>query len=283
MPDTVVRDPHNTEIIELSPKSSTVHYLSDVWNSRSLIVIFAWRDLVLRYKQTIIGVLWVLLRPLLTMAIFVVVFGKILRIPSGDVPYPLLILSGIIVWQFSTTVFAGVSESLFAYAPVLSKVYFPRLIVPLSVLLVGTVDVAVALTLFIPFMAFYGVTVSWKVVLLPLAFFAAIPASMGLGLWFAAVAAKYRDFRVIVPFLVMMSLYASPVAFSVDVIPSAWRDLYWINPLVGAIEAVRWILFDTAITPPLIGTAASAVISILLLLYGYFYFRSEERSVIDVI
>jgi lipopolysaccharide transport system permease protein len=245
--------------------------------------MFAWRDLVLRYKQTVVGILWVLLRPLATMAIFVVVFGKFLKVSSGDIPYPLLVLSGLIAWQFFTAVFAGVSESLFSYSAVLSKVYFPRFVVPLSAFVVNAVDALIALLLLIPFMAFYGIAPSWRMLVLPVVFAAATPASLGLGLWFAAVAAKYRDFRNIVPFVTTALLYASPVAFSGDVIPEVWRDVYWLNPLVGVIEGFRWVLFGKASIPPAFGGIASAGISILLLLFGYRYFRRSERSVVDVI
>jgi lipopolysaccharide transport system permease protein len=245
--------------------------------------MFAWRDIVLRYKQTVIGVLWVVMRPLITVAIFAVVFGKVLKVPSGNIPYPLLILSGFIPWQLFTSVFAGVSESLFSYSSVLSKVYFPRIAVPLSAMLVHSLDALIALLLMVPFMAFYEVAPSWRLLWLPFAFLATLPAAFGLGLWFSAIAARYRDFRNVVPFVVVISLYASPVAFPAELVPEYWRDLYWINPLVGIIEAWRWILLDKPSSPPLIGTTAAVVISLALLAYGYRYFRRSERAVVDVI
>jgi lipopolysaccharide transport system permease protein len=171
------------------------------------------------------------------------VFGKFLKVPSGDLPYALLILSGLIPWQFAAYTFAGASESLFTHVGVISKIYFPRVIAPISALFVNLVDLAASLALMAIFMLFYGVAPDGKVIALPLFILALIPGVVGIGLWFAAISAKYRDFRNVVPFVVMLSLYASPVAFPASIVPEAWKFWYWLNPLVGAIEGIRWCLF----------------------------------------
>jgi len=258
-------------------------YLRDVWRLRHLIWMFAWRDMVLRYKQTTAGVLWVVIRPLLTMAIFALVFGKFLRVNSGDLPYALLILSGLIPWQFAAYTFSGASESLFTHVGVISKVYFPRIIAPISALFVNLVDLAVSLVLMAVFMLFYGIVPDAKLLLLPVFILALVPGAVGVGLWFAAVSARYRDFRNVVPFVVMLSLYASPVGFPTSIIPDAWKFWYWLNPLVGAIEGFRWCLFRGKAELDWSPMLWSFAISIALLIVGTAYFRRVERTIVDVL
>jgi len=258
-------------------------YLREVWRLRHLIWMFSWREIVLRYKQTTAGVIWVVMRPLLTMAIFALVFGKFLKVPSGDLPYALLILSGLIPWQFAAYSFSGASESLFTHVGVISKVYFPRVIAPISAFVVNLVDLVVSLLLIAVFMLFYGVAPGAEVLTLPLFVLSLVPATAGMGLWFAAVSAKYRDFRNVIPFVVLLSLYVSPVAFSTSMVPEAWKFWYWLNPLVGAIEGFRWALFGGKAELYWNGMLASFVLSLVLLAVGYHYFRSVERSIVDVI
>jgi lipopolysaccharide transport system permease protein len=258
-------------------------YFGDVWALRHLLWMFAWREIVLRYKQTTVGILWVVLRPLLTVAIFAVVFGRFLRVPSGDLHYPLLILSGFIPWQFVAYSFAGASESLFTHSSVISKVYFPRIIAPISVFLVNVVDLAVALLLLAILMGVYGVIPDRRLLALPLFLLFPVPGAAGLALWFAAVSAKYRDFRNVIPFVVMLTLYVSPVAFSAAVVPAEWKFWYWLNPLVAAIEGMRWSLFSGRGELYWPGMLASLMLSLAVLVLGYRYFRSVERSIVDVI
>ena len=258
-------------------------YIGEVWALRHLIWTFAWREIVLRYRQTLAGVLWVVMRPLVTTAIFALVFGKFLNVPSGDVPYVLLILSGLTLWQFGASSFSGASESLHAQAGILSKVYFPRIIAPISAVLVNTVDLAVTLALLAVLMLFHGVMPDARIVLAPLFIIALVPACAGLGLWFAAVSAKYRDFRNITPFVVLLSLYISPVAFSSAVVPENWQFWYWLNPFVGAIEGFRWALFEGKAQFHWTGFYASMAISLVLLAAGYGYFRRVEQTIVDVI
>ncbi len=258
-------------------------YIGEVWALRHLIWTFAWREIVLRHKQTLAGLLWVVMRPLVTTGIFALIFGKFLKVPSGELPYALLILSGLTLWQFGASSFAGASESLFAQAGILSKVYFPRIIAPISAFVVNAIDLVVTLALLAVLMLFYGVIPDARVVVAPLFILVLLPACAGLGLWFAAVSAKYRDFRNIVPFLVLLSLYISPVAFSSTVVPQNWQFWYWLNPFVGAIEGFRWALFEGKAPIHWAGLYCSMAISLLLLLTGYAYFRRVERSIVDVI
>lgn len=258
-------------------------YLREVWRLRHLVWMFCWREIALRYKQTTAGVLWVVMRPLLTMAIFALVFGKFLKVPSGDLPYALLILSGLIPWQFAANSFSGASESLFTHVGVISKVYFPRVIAPISAFAVNLVDLVVSLVLIAVFMLLYGIAPDAKVLTLPLFVLALVPATAGLGLWFAAVSAKYRDFRNVVPFVALVSLYVSPVAFPTSVVPEAWKFWYWLNPLVGGIEGFRWALFGGKAELYWNGMLGSLVLSLMLLIIGYSYFRRVERSIVDVI
>ena len=274
-----IRRPHT--VIEAGKTDR--RYLHDVWRLRHLIWMFAWRDMVLRYKQTTAGVLWVVIRPLLTMAIFALVFGKFLKVHSGDLPYALLILSGLIPWQFAAYTFSGASESLFTHYGVISKVYFPRVVAPISALFVNLVDLVVSLALIAVFMLFYGVVPDEKVLALPLFVLAVIPGALGMGLWFAAISAKYRDFRNVIPFIVMLSLYASPVGFPTSLVPQAWKFWYWLNPLVGAIEGFRWCLFGGKAELYWSAMLWSFALSIAILAIGFVYFRRVEQTIVDII
>ena len=275
------RDQRPALVIEAGGRHQ--RYFSDLWALRHLIWMFAWREIVLRYRHTTAGVLWVVLRPLLTVAVFSVVFGKFLKVSSGEIPYALLILSGFIPWQFAAYSFAGASESLFANASVISKVYFPRIIAPASVFLANLVDMGVSLLLLAALMVFYGVLPDARIVALPLFILFIVPGAAGLGLWFAAVSAKYCDFRNIVPFVVMLTLYLSPVAFPASVVPEPWKIWYWLNPLVGAIEGIRWTLFGGRVELYWPGMVLSLALSLAILLWGYRYFRRAERSIVDLI
>lgn len=258
-------------------------YLRDVWRLRHLIWMFSWREIVLRYKQTLAGVLWVLIRPLVTMTIFALVFGRFLKIPSNDVPYPLLVLSGLIPWQFAAYSFANASDSLFTHVGVISKVYFPRIIAPMSAFLVNAIDLVVAIGLLAIFMFVYGLVPDLRVLALPVFILAVMPATAGLGLWFAAVSAKYRDFRNVTPFIVLLSLYASPVAFTSGLVPHELKFWYWLNPLVFGIEGVRWALFRGNAELYWPGILISFSISAALLVSGFLYFRRVEQSIVDSI
>jgi lipopolysaccharide transport system permease protein len=269
--------------IDIGPNQLDTHYLRDCWRLRHLLFVFSWRDIVIRYRQTVAGVLWILLRPLMTMAVFALVFGKFLKVPSGEVPYPLLILSGLVGWQLIAYTFAAATDAVFAYSGVMSKVYFPRVIIPLSALVVNLVDFFVSLVVLIPFMLLYGVTPDFRILALPLVVACGVPSAAGLAMWFSAVAAKYRDFRNVIPFVVQLTLFLSPIAFPVSLVPPSLRFVYWLNPVVPLVEGVRWSLFAGAGTFYWPGVAGSAVFSLIVLFGGYHYFRSVERQFSDVL
>ncbi|MBW4612849.1 MAG: ABC transporter permease [Desmonostoc vinosum HA7617-LM4] len=258
-------------------------YWRDLWRYRELFYFLAWRDILVRYKQTAIGMLWALLRPFLTMVVFSVVFGKIAKLPSGGAPYPILVFAAMLPWQFFANSLAECSMSLITNANLVSKVYFPRLIVPVSAVIVSFVDFMISGIILLGLMAWYDYVPSWRIVTLPLFTAIAFAASMGVGLWLAALNVEYRDFRYIVPFIVQFGLYISPVGFSSNVVPEQWRLIYSLNPMVGVIDGFRWAILggDAELYWP--GFALSMGLIIFLLISGIWYFRKMERTFADVI
>ena len=262
------------------------HYWRDLWRYRDLFVFLAWRDLLVRYKQTVFGVLWAVLRPLLTMAIFVVIFGRIAGLPSEGVPYALLVLGGMLPWQFFATALADSSSSLVANANLITKIYFPRIILPASAVIVALVDFAITLGLMALVMAWYRFLPPARIVLLPVFVVLALISALGPGLIATALNVKYRDFRFVIPFLVQFGLYVSPVGFSSSVIeeklgPIA-RLVYALNPMVGVIDGFRWCI---GVESTLHGSALaiSVAVSLALLWYGVRFFRATEKSFADVV
>lgn len=259
------------------------HYWHDLWRYRELFYFLSWRDVLVRYKQTEIGIAWALIQPLATMIVFTVIFGNIAKLPSGGVPYPILVFSAMLPWQlFSNSISAG-SNSLITNANLLSKIYFPRLIVPASAIVVSLVDFLLSGTILVGLMVWYGQMPTWRMVTLPLFVVFALAASMGAGLWLSALSVKYRDFRYIVPFIVQIGLYVSPVGFSSSVVPERWRLLYSLNPMVGVIDGFRWAILGGEFEIDLLGFGVSAAIVIVILSSGIWYFRKMERSFADVI
>lgn len=258
-------------------------YWQDLWRYRELFYFLAWRDILVRYKQTIIGVLWALIRPFLTMVVFTIVFGNIAKLPSGGVPYPILVFSAMLPWQFFANALSECSNSLVANANLISKIYFPRLIVPASAIIVSFVDFLVSGMILVALMAWYNFVPSWRIVTLPLFILIAFAASMGVGLWLAALNVKYRDFRYIVPFLVQFGLYISPVGFSSTVVPPQWRLLYSLNPMVGVIDGFRWAILGGEAKIYWPGFSVSLGLVALLFVSGIWYFRKTERTFADVI
>ena len=258
------------------------HYWRDLWRYRELFLFLAWRDILVRYKQTVIGVAWSVIRPVATMVVFTIVFGRIARLPSDGVPYPILVFSALLPWHFFASAVAEGSNSLIENANIISKVYFPRLIVPASAVVVSFVDFLISLALLALLMAWYQFSPGPRVVLLPVFAALAILVAMGLTLLFAALNVRYRDFRYVVPFLIQFGLFISPVGFSMSVIPETWRWLYSLNPMVGVIEGFRWSLIPDYVLD-LRAVLFSAVISLMALGCGTIYFRRTERSFADVI
>jgi lipopolysaccharide transport system permease protein len=258
-------------------------YWRDLWKYRELFYFLAWRDLLVRYKQTVAGVAWALIRPLLTMIVLTVVFGKFGKMPSGGVPYPILVFCGMLPWQFVSTALGESGNSLVGNSNLISKVYFPRLVIPASSVISSFVDFLISATFLLLVMACYGFVPSRNIFALPLFVVLAVAASFGAGLWIAALMVKYRDFRFIVPFIVQFGLYISPVGFYSRVVPQHWRLLYSCNPAVGIIDGFRWAILGGQHSLYLPGFGISTTAIIMLLVTGLWYFRRMERTFADVI
>lgn len=260
------------------------NYWSDLWHYRELFAILAWRDIAVRYKQTVIGIAWAIIRPLLTMVVFTIVFGKLAKLPSdGGVPYPILVFAGMLPWFLFSSVLSEASNSLITSAHVISKVYFPRMIVPASAGVVALVDFLANLTILFVLMAWYRYFPDWHVVFLPLFIVFAIAASLGPALLITALNVKYRDMRYIIPFVIQFGLYVSPVGFSSEVVPESIRFWYNLNPVVGVIDGFRWCLLGDASRLYLPGLFASLGVTALMLWIGVRYFRRTERSFADLV
>lgn len=259
------------------------HYWRDLWRYRELFFFLAWRDILVRYKQTTIGVLWALGRPLLTMLVFTLVFSKLAKLPSEGVPYPILVFAAVLPWQFFSSAFSGAGDSLISNAGMISKVYFPRLVVPASALIVSLVDFLISCVILVGLMIWYGFAPNLRMLALPLFVFVAFAAAMGAGLWIAALNVKYRDFRIIVPFVVQFGLYVSPVGFSSSIVPEQWRLLYSINPMVGVIDGFRWAIMGGTSQLYWPGFLLSLTLILVVLVTGIVYFRKTEKTFVDVI
>jgi lipopolysaccharide transport system permease protein len=258
------------------------NYWHDLWRYRDLLGFLTWRDLVVRYKQTFVGVAWALLQPLMVMAVFVV-FGGLLGVPTDGVPRPVMVFAALLPWQFFSSALSACSGSLVNNSNLISKVYFPRLIVPLSAILVSFVDFLVAAVFMAGLMVWYGVVPDARVFALPLFTLLAFACALGGGLWLTALMVRYRDFRIILPFILQLGVYISPVAFNSSIVPEKWRLLYSLNPLVSVIDGFRWSLLGGNAQLYLPGLALSTLLAAILLWSGVAYFRKTERSFADVI
>ncbi len=258
-------------------------YWKDLWRYRELFYFLAWRDILVRYKQTVIGIAWALIRPLLTMIVFTIVFGNLAKLPSGGAPYPILVFAAMLPWQFFASALAECSNSLIVNSNLISKVYFPRLIVPSSAVIVSFVDFLISGMILLALMIWFNFVPDWRILTLPLFILLAFAAAMGAGLWLAALNVKYRDFRYIVPFIVQFGLYISPVGFSSSIVPPQWRLLYSINPMVGVIDGFRWAILGGEAQLYWPGFMLSTGLVALLLVTGIWYFRQTERTFADVI
>ena len=274
--------PDNHEII-IEPGRAFRNYWHDLWQYRELFYFLSWRDILVRYKQTAIGIAWGILRPLLTMIVFTIIFGYLAKLPSEGVPYPILVFAAMLPWQFFSSSLTESSNSFITNANMLTKVYFPRLIVPASAVIVNLVDFLISFAILGGLMAWYRFIPDWRIVTLPAFLFLAFIASMGFGLWLATLNVKYRDFRYVVPFLVQFGLYVSPVGFSSSVVPGNWRLLYSLNPMVGIIDGFRWAILggNSQIYWP--GFLLSSTLAVLTFLLAVRYFRNAERKFADII
>jgi lipopolysaccharide transport system permease protein len=275
--------PHSTHLI-LEAGRADRQYWSDVWRYRELLYILAWRDVAVRYKQTVIGIAWAFLRPFLTTVVFTVVFGQIAKLPtSGATPYAIVVIGGLLPWTLFSSVFGEAAGSVISNSNLISKVYFPRMIVPLSTILVVLIDFAVSLSILAGLMIWYRIVPSWQILMLPMFVLLALLTSLGPAIWAAAIVVKYRDFRFVVPFVLQFGLYVSPVGFQSTVIPERWRLLYNLNPMVGIIDGFRWCIIGGESPIDLPGFTLSIVVMLVLLWWGIRTFRRIERDFADLI
>ncbi len=271
----------NYLIIEAGRTES--QYWKDIWRYRELFYFLAWRDILVRYKQTAIGIAWALIRPFLTMIVFTVVFGNIAKLPSEGVPYPILVFAAMLPWQFFANALSECSNSLLNNSNLISKIYFPRLIVPASAVIVSFIDFLISGMILVALMAWYNFVPDWRILTLPLFILIAFTAAIGAGLWLAALNVEYRDFRYIVPFIVQFGLYISPVGFSSSIVPEKWRFLYSLNPMVGVIDGFRWAILGGDTQLYWSGFLLSMTLVVFLIVTGVWYFRKMERTFADVI
>ena len=275
----------NTYSLIIEPGRTEKNYWTDLYRYRELFYILSWRDLKVRYKQTVVGVLWAVLRPFLTMVVFTVVFGKLAKMePEGNVPYAIMVFAAMLPWQFFSNALSEASNSLIGNANLLSKVYFPRLIVPASSVITSFVDFMISFVLLIVLMFYYQYVPSWRIVFLPIYIMLSFLAAFGLGLYLTALNVKYRDFRYIIPFIVQFCLYISPVGFSSNVIPEQWKPLYYLNPMVTIIDGFRWCIIKDSPTDPLSMYAFFSVgMSVVIMYFAIRKFRKMEKTFADLI
>ncbi len=267
----------------ISPKPLSIFgTVREVWEYRELLYTFAWRDVTLRYKQTAAGVAWVVLQPLLMMIVFSVFLGFFVRVPSGGIPYPLFVYSGLLIWQLFAKSLTLATESIKENEPIISRVYFPRIILPLSVMFGGVMDFLVAVIVLLPLMAFYGIFPSWPVFVAPVFVGLAVLAAFAVGLWLSILGALYRDIRLVLPVLLQAWMFMTPVVYPTSLVPERWQAMYSLNPMVGAVEGLRWSLIDGARQPNLTVMGISTVVLVLLLVGGIYYFRRTEGNLVDV-
>jgi lipopolysaccharide transport system permease protein len=278
-----IREAVSKQTLVIEARRVERHYWRDIWRYRELFYFLAWRDILVRYKQTAIGVAWALIRPFLTMIVFTIIFGSLAKLPSEGVPYPILVFAAMLPWQFFANALSECSNSLVLNANLVSKIYFPRLIVPTSAVIVSFVDFMISGIILLGLMVWYNFVPSWQILTLPLFILIAFAAAMGGGLWFAALNVEYRDFRYIVPFIVQFGLYVSPVGFSSSIVPPQWRLLYSLNPMVGVIDGFRWAILGSKSQIYWPGFILSLGFVVLLLVSGIWYFRKVERTFADVI
>jgi lipopolysaccharide transport system permease protein len=271
-------------ILILEPGRSEKNYWGDLWRYRELFFVLAWRNVSVRYKQTVIGVVWAILRPFLTMVVLTVVFGRLAKLPTeGTAPYALMVFAAMLPWQLFASALTASSGSLVGNVNLISKVYFPRLIMPAATQVAALVDFLISFAVLVAMMAYYRYVPGWQVLFLPLFIALALLASFGPGAWLTAVNVKYRDVGHVVPFIVQFGLYISPVGFSSNVIPEKWRLLYSLNPMVGVIDGFRWCILGGESTVYMPGFILSLGVTATFLWYGLHHFRKVERTFADII
>jgi lipopolysaccharide transport system permease protein len=270
-PHIVIEPPHGWQALELG----------DLWKYRELLYFLTWRDIKVRYKQTVLGASWAILQPLLTMVVFSIIFGQLAKLPSEGIPYPIFTFTGLLPWQLFAFALTNSSNSLVGSQNLVSKIYFPRLVIPIASVLPGLVDFAISFVVLLAMMVFYRIPLTVRVLALPVFLALALASAIAVGLWLSAMNVRYRDIRYVVPFLTLFWQYATPVAYSSSLIPTKWRLLYGLNPMTGVVEGFRWALLGTGDVGGLLWV--SVIIIILLLVSGLVYFKRMETSFADVI
>jgi lipopolysaccharide transport system permease protein len=273
---------HQSDTLVIRAGAAEAHYWRDLWRYRELLGFLAWRDIQVRYKQAVLGFAWAIIQPAVQTVLLTFVFGKLAKMPSGNLPYPLLVLAGLLPWQLFSTAFSGAGNSLVGNANLISKVYFPRLIVPLSALAVALVDMGIMLALSGPIALFFGILPTWRLLLLPVFILAALLIAFGAGLWITALTVKFRDFRFITPFLLQIGMFVTPVGYRTDFLPN-WRNLLALNPLTGVVDGFRWCLLGANYSFYLPEFATSFIVAVVLVVTGVWYFRRTEKQFADVI
>lgn len=276
-----VKDSTVPTLIIRPPRKWVPVDLHELWNYRELLTSFTMRDIKIRYKQTALGFLWAIIQPLFMMLIFTIIFGGFAKIPSEGIPYPLFSFAALLPWMLFSEGLTRSTMSMVANSNIMTKVYFPRLIMPISGILSPLVDFAVSISILVLMMAYYGFVPTLNIVFLPLFILLALATSLGVGLWLSALNVKYRDFQYTVPFIIQLWMYASPVVYPASMIPEAIRPLYGLNPMAGVIEGFRWALLGTEIPGPMIFVSVGVVV--VLLVSGMFYFRRMEQYYADIV
>jgi len=259
------------------------HYWADLWRYRELFFILAWRDVAVQYKQAVMGILWAVMRPLLTMLIMVVVFSKIAKLPSEGIPYPVFVFAAMLPWTFFATAFASAGNSLVGNANLISKVYFPRLIIPAASIMVALVDFLISFSILIALMLCYSIIPSWHMLTLPLFLLLGFFAAFGAGLFISALNVKYRDFKFMIPFVTQLGLYISPVAFSTTLVPEQYQLLYYMNPMVAVVDGFRWAVSGGQTALNMTEIVMSVTVVTIFCILGTIYFRKTEKTFADVI
>jgi lipopolysaccharide transport system permease protein len=282
VPDIPEREGQQT-VLEITPTEWRVSIdVRELWEYRELLYFLIWRDLKVRYKQTVVGVLWVIIQPLMTMVVFSLFFGGLARMPSDGLPYPIFYYSALLPWNYFAQALVSTTNSMVENQRLITKIYFPRLILPLAAVVTGLVDFAVAFSVLLVMLAWYGITPPFAALLLPLFLSLAVVTALGVGLWLAALNALYRDVRYVMPFLIQFWLFSSPIVYPSSLVPAGWQWLYGLNPMAGVITGFRWALTGSG-QPPGVLLAASAAGMVVILIAGLFYFQRAEETIVDVL
>ena len=291
MAETSISTQQKEDITYLRPSRGwSALNLADIWNYRELVYFLIWRDIKVRYKQTLLGAAWAIIQPFFTMVVFTIFFGRLAGVPSDGVPYPIFAYTGLLPWGLFTKALTDAGRAMVANRAMITKIYFPRLVIPLASVLSGLVDFAIAFLVLIGMIFYYNnvpgeydsISISPTILTLPLFLLLALVTALGVGLWLSALNVRYRDINYILPFLTQFWLFITPVAYPASMIPVQWRWLYALNPMTGVVEGFRWALLGTGSGPDLM-LAVSTTISILALISGLFYFRRMERTFADMV